>query len=124
MPRKREVVWDPSLFPQLFEERHTDRDRQKSPLAALMEAAPNHEPEPTQEEMLPLREAIQDAMDEVLDERERFVFDALVVEKRSIRSVGRLLSLSKTQVARIRDDSAGKLAAVLADHPLVKGHLR
>lgn len=122
MPRRKEISWDPALFPTVFARKHGELDRNKRPLAALMEAAPGHEPEPTADELLPLREAIQDALED-LDERERFVFDALYVERLSLRHLGRVLSLSKTQVARVRDEATAKLRERLQGHPLVQAHL-
>lgn len=52
-----------------------------------------------------------DWFDELLDERERFILDALLFEKLSLREVGRRLSLSKTQVARTRDNALSKMRA-------------
>lgn len=124
MPRKREVAWDPSLFPQKFERREGELDRHVSPTGALMASAPGHDPGVTQEELLPLREVIVSSIGAVLSERERRVFDALFIERLPLRAVGNQLGLSKSQVARVRDAATRKLREDLKDHPLVRPLLK
>lgn len=91
--------------------------------AALLEAMPFEEPDPSREELLPLRDAIQDAIDNVLTERERYVFDAIVIERQSFRQLESVLSLSKSQVWRIHQSALSRLRAELSDHHLIKEYL-
>lgn len=78
-------------------------------MAALMECAPGHEPDNSRDELLEQREALNDALD-ALDARSRFIFDAIVVERRSVREVGRRLSLSKSHIHRMHARSCAALA--------------
>lgn len=120
MPRRREISCDPteSVFcePEL--------GAPSDPLVALMEAAPG-DPIPTsQAELLPLRDVLQDAMDRVLEPRERWVFDAIVVERKSIRAVGRELNLAKSYVHRIYHEAVRKLREELvATEPIIQAYL-
>jgi len=92
-------------------------------MQALMEAPPHHEVDMSTEEGLPLREILADAIDTVLSPRERWCFEALVIERQSVRQLGRQLNISKTHVCRVRDQAIQKLALNLQDHPIVKGML-
>lgn len=91
--------------------------------AALLEAPPFTEPDWSREELLPLREVIQDAIDDALSDRERFIFDSIAVERLSLRQLGAITSLSKSQVDRIYKGALAKLRDALADHLLVKEYL-
>lgn len=90
---------------------------------ALAAAAPHTATERSLAEWLPIREAIQDAID-ALDPTERFIFDACVVERRSLRAIetdtaaqGR--RIPRTTAARIRDRAVTKLQLALEGHPLI-----
>lgn len=71
---------------------------------ALMEAAPGDEPveswDEKQERLEPLRDALESGL---LTDRQVWVIEALYWRRIGLRSVAAELSLSKTQVARIRD---------------------
>lgn len=97
--------------------------RPESPYAALLEAAPFTEVDLSREELLPLRDVIQDAIEDVLTDRERFIFDAITSERLSLRQVSALISVSKSQVDRIYKASLLKLRDALQDHHLVKEYL-
>jgi len=97
--------------------------RPDTPFQALLEAAPFEDVDWSREELLPLRDVIQDAIDEVLTERERFIFDAIAVERLSLRGLGAITSLSKSQVDRIYKGALVKLRSALEDHHLVKEYL-
>lgn len=71
------------------------------------------------EEMLPLRESIARAFD-VLDEYERYVFDASHYRGLSVRSIAREINRSKSSVYRARQRGLKKLAAKLIEDPLVR----
>lgn len=89
---------------------------------ALLTAPPHTEPEISREERLPLRDVIADALDQLTDE-ERWVFDALVVRKLSLRQLGRELAISKSSVARHRDQTYARLRELLSAHPTVRSYL-
>jgi len=92
------------------------------PIQALMECAPGDEPAVSKLELLALREAIADAID-ALGERERWIVNALMVERLSLRSVARQLGMSKTFVAWLRDRAIGQLRCTLSNSPAVQAHL-
>lgn len=80
---------------------------------------PGEQADIPQETLLHLRDLIEDAADKVLDERERFVFEAVVIGRWSLRSFG----LPKTTVARIRDKAIKKLRLELESRPEILKHL-
>ncbi len=90
---------------------------------ALMRSRPHEEAEEAQEELLPLREVLQDAIDN-LGERDRWVIDALVVRRISMRALARELGVTKSTIGRWRDKALRELRGVLASEPLVVGRLR
>jgi len=89
-------------------------------IQALQETAPGETYETPKEELLSLREIIAEAMDEVLTEGERAVFDGYVVERRSLRNFN---GVPKTTVARHRDNAIQKLQQHLIHHPFIRKHL-
>lgn len=97
--------------------------RAQDPIEALMICPPGIDPETSRDELSHLRDIIQDAIDDVLDDRERWVFDALVTRKASSREVGRELSLSKSHVLNIRDRALMKLRTRLIESPEVREYL-
>lgn len=99
------------------------KGRDESSLAALMECAPHQDPAPSQESLYPLREVIQDTIELVLDEREQFIFDAIVVERVSYRTLAVRMSLAKSHLHRIQHESCRKLRDALAPQPIIHDHL-
>jgi len=71
------------------------------------------------EEMLPLREAIADAFEELTD-YESYVVDASIYRGLSVRAIGRELGRSKSSVFRARQRGYRKLASALLHY---KGYL-
>lgn len=96
--------------------------RPNSEMAALMEAEPHCEPQTSRQQLLPLRECLQDAIDH-LHPREAWVLNSIVVERLSLRAVARQLGLGKSQIATIRDNALNHLYDELADDPLVIEYL-
>jgi RNA polymerase sigma factor (sigma-70 family) len=90
---------------------------------ALLEAAPFEDPDLSRAELLPLRDVVADAIDDVLTERERFVFDLIATERRSRRETAAMLSLSKSQVDRIYHRACALLRDALQDDPTIKEYL-
>lgn len=108
MPRVRVLPYRPEKF-----ETASVHRRAVTPLQALMEAAPFEEPGESVMERWGYLDVVNEAMEEALDEREFWVIQALFWRRLTLRQLGRELSLSKTQVARIRDQAIEKLAVAL-----------
>jgi RNA polymerase sigma factor (sigma-70 family) len=89
-------------------------------LQALMESSPGESAGLSTEEMLPLREAIQDAIDR-LPELERLVFDGYFVGRYTMREMAAELGIGKSTVHRLKDKAVSALAAMLGENELVKG---
>lgn len=96
--------------------------RPDTPMEALMSVAPQEPIERSRMEALALRETLVDAIDE-LPERDRWIFDALMVEGLSIRVVARQLALSKSFVHRERDRILRTLRGRLQGEPIVAAYL-
>lgn len=110
MPSKRQTyATDPHIESHVFDEA---RRLPTNAFEALMVAAPGDEPEESwdekQERLEPLRDALESG---VLDDRQVWVIEALFWRRLGLRTVAQELALSKTHVARIRDEAL----AVLAD---------
>jgi len=97
--------------------------RPDNPFEALMLCAPGQDPDVSRDELLPLRDILQDAIDG-LTPREQWIFDALHTRKLSLRQLGRELNLSFGHVRRLRDEINEKLRVVLIEHEEVRRHLR
>ena len=89
-----------------------------------MECPPGVEPAPSLAELYPLREIIEDAVEQVLTDRERWVFNAVVVERLSFRQLGTQLGLSKSHVHRLYQQACSKLAASLESDDTIQQYLR
>ena len=74
------------------------------------------------EELLPLRERITAAFDQLTD-YEAYVMDRTVYQNLSVRAIGRELGRSKSSVFRARQRAVRKLADTLRHDPLVRGYL-
>jgi len=103
-----------------------DSHRPSTPMQALMECQPFHDPEVSRIERLELRDVIVDAL-ENLDEQEQWIFDALFVRRLSLRDLAAEIAMPKTTVARWRDRLLAKVRSQLETDPriieyLVEGH--
>lgn len=123
--RAREIPVDPRRF-VIAESR-----RAMTPLEALMQCPPGVEPLDDVAGGGALRILLDEALQE-LELREsprqqgrmKFIIEATVIERRSLRDVGRALGLSKTHVARLRDQALAFLQDALAEHPHIREALR
>jgi len=88
-----------------------------------MECRPGDAPLTSQRELLPLREVLADAL-ENLTAREQWVVERHVIERLSFAAIGRQLSLSKSMAHKIYQKAQRRLQEELRHHPLVQGHLR
>jgi hypothetical protein len=95
-----------------------DQTRPDTALAALMQCAPHEDPRVSSEELLELRETIALAF-KTLTPEEVWVFNALVIERLSLRQLGKQINAPKTTIARIRDRATRKLRAALIDNPAI-----
>lgn len=109
MPTRREVPCQIDFIDDLSVgmERHP-----LTPIQALMEAEPFEEPQPSYLELLGRKEALADAID-ALDAREKWVIEALFYRGVPLRQLARELSLSKTHIARIRDEALLNLRTLM-----------
>lgn len=94
-----------------------------SPLAVLMSLPPHANPQWSVEELLPLRDVIEDAIEFQLDDRERIVFNACIVERRSMAAIGRGLGISKPYVNKLKQNAIKKLRETLVSVPMVVQYL-
>lgn len=138
MSRRRELPADPlaSSTTDSYHDRHGDSqgrgyfglderpkaDRPLTAMQALMEAAPFEEPPISIEELADLREILCDALDKLSDQS-RWIVEACVSGRTSLRELGREIALSKTHVARLRDAAFAELREILADNPTVLEHI-
>lgn len=87
-----------------------------------MSCAPGDEPDQSQVELFPVKEAIADAFD-VLTEEEAWVFNGVVSEGLSYRTLARQLNASKSSIFRTKKRATRKLVWALRDHPEVTAQL-
>ena len=89
-------------------------------IEALMQLPPHQEPPaPSLMETMALKEAVGAAID-ALDPEDKWIVNALFVERMSLRSAGRVLGIPKTSLARRRDYIRGDLMVALSGSPDVK----
>jgi DNA-directed RNA polymerase sigma subunit (sigma70/sigma32) len=98
-----------------------DNSLPHTPWEALMVA--DGSPQTSVMEMVALREIINDAIEELLTPLEVWVFNALFVERKSLRKLERELSIPKTTIARIRDKATSKLRSKLSTETLIQEYL-
>lgn len=70
-----------------------------------------------------MRDLIQDAIENVLTEREAWIFDACVVERKSIRALSVELSLAKSHIDRIKHRAVAKLRDALQHEQIIVDYL-
>ena len=121
MPRRRELAWPLENQPSTAAVAHATT-RPETALEALMQCSPGQEPLPSRDEMLPLRDILADAI-ESLEPREQWIFDAIFCRKLSLRQLSQELQLSKTHLARDRDQIKEKLQRMLLEHPTIREYL-
>lgn len=117
MPRKRELAFDPLIEPPRPINRRALTDAQ-----ALMEAAPHEPVEPSVESLLPLRNVLAEAFDQ-LPERDRWIVNSILIERKSIRDTAADLSLAKSHVDRLYKAALNSLRTMLEHDPLIAEYL-
>lgn len=117
MPRKREIAYDP-----LFDPPRRVKQRALTTTQALMEAMPHEPIERSLEELFPLRERLSEAFDQ-LNERDRWIVNSILIERKSIRSTASDLSLAKSYVDRLYKAALRQLKAILENDPIILEYL-
>ena len=92
------------------------------PWEALMTAEIGSEPEISRVEMLAIRELLVDAV-EALDPRRRWVFEAVVIEARPMRTIASQMGLSLGMVHKLSQQAKCLLYEYLRDEPILKEYL-
>ena len=108
----------------VFEEAYASKYIPETPIQALMETLPNEKPLWSRIERHSIREILNDAIEDTLDPLEMWVFNALHVERKSLRKVGKELSIPKTTISRIRDRAAKKLQKKLSSNETIQEYLK
>ena len=96
--------------------------RAATDMQALMEAKPLDEPVVSLEALAPLKEMLADAVDQ-LAPRDRWIFEALYDRRISLRALAYELSMSKTHMARERDEILERLRGALSANPEIGRYL-
>lgn len=117
MPRKRELAYDPLIEPP-----RVIRRRPRTDMQALMEAAPHEPIENSIEALLPMRARLNEAFDE-LGERDRWIINSILIERKSIRATAADLSLAKSHVDRLYKAALNRLRTMLEDDPIIVEYL-
>ena len=108
MPRTRIYPSDPAALPE------RGVNRPETDIESLMQAAPGEAEAASVESRLELQELMADAID-ALSERDRWIIEALFWRRLTLRQLGAELAISKTQVARLRDEALQKLGVILIE---------
>lgn len=91
-------------------------------LQALLECAPGEEPEASIEELLPIREAVANAI-ERLPKRLQYVIEAIHMERLSYQQLGDRMAISKTHAYRLTKEAENLLRQILSTNQLVRERL-
>ena len=112
---RREVYW--SYFNQNVPLRTLRDDKPESFMQALME---NREDEWADgEDSLAVREAVAEAF-EALDDRDKFILNARLFERLSVREIGSMLSVSHVHVLRLSNRALQQLTDTLSQNWLIR----
>ena len=97
----------------------TDPRHPVSVTQALMEAAPNDKPQESLEELQLFREAVADCLT-TLDEEDRYILNAIEVERITQRELGDRMGIGKSHANRLVKQARANLEPLLRAHPLIK----
>ena len=111
MAKKKEFPSDDWVFKD--PEKSLYKIRPTSEIESLMQLAPHREAIlPSIESTQAVKEIVGKIIDDLSDE-DRWIFNALVVERLSLRGAGRILGIPQTSLARRRDKIRRELMAKL-----------
>ena len=100
------------------------KQRPMTDIQALMELAPFQDSWTSSlEATAHLKELVGQAIDDLSPE-DRWIFNALIVERLSLRGAGRILGIPKTSLARRRDKIRRELMTGLIESELVQEWLK
>ena len=120
---KKEILRDPIQFAWLFSQANLQYPKQPETVnESLLQALPNTEPTRSAEENYHLREVVVGALD-ILEDEERWILNALLFERLSLRQAGHILQIPKTTLARRRDKILQKLKEHLLKNTTIKDYL-
>jgi DNA-directed RNA polymerase specialized sigma24 family protein len=119
VPKVKEYPYSPEHIPK---GKVIVNTRSGGPYKAVMECRPGEQPDWGQEELLGLRDILQDALDQ-LEPLEIEVFDAIVVERLSFRDLSKRMGVSKSQLHRTKDICIAKLQVMLGQNPAILTYL-
>jgi len=106
---KKEILFDPLRAKGSLEDGTPSwAVRPLTLIEALQRASPHQEPVTSREERIDLQEIVLDALDS-LEEWERWLLNAVLFERMSLRQIEFVLGIPKTTVARRRDSILKKL---------------
>jgi hypothetical protein len=107
-----------------FKPIRTTADRApENKLEALMMTKPFEEPETSQEELMVLREAVAIIVDQ-LEERDLWIINACISERKSLQAIANELGITKTHVWRLRNAAFEKLKGVMATDTTIRKTIR
>lgn len=92
-------------------------------IEALMMAKPFEEPQTNNEDLLVLREAVASLVDE-LGERDLWIINACMSERKSLQKIADELGMTKTHVWRLRNQAFEKLKGVMMTDTTIRKHVR
>jgi DNA-directed RNA polymerase specialized sigma24 family protein len=111
MTKKKEFATEEWVFAS--KDKVLYRERPMTNIEELMELAPFQDSwSPSLEATADLKELIGQAIDDLTPE-DKWIFNALIVERLSLRGAGRILGIPKTSLARRRDRIRRELMAKL-----------
>jgi DNA-directed RNA polymerase specialized sigma24 family protein len=94
----------------------------ETPWEALMTCEAGSEPPLSRLELLAVRDLLTDAVEQ-LDPRRRWVFEAVFIERRPMRTIADQMSLSLGMVHKLSVQARTLLYEYLRDDPIVKEYL-
>ena len=117
MPPSRESPYDPLRELPRYAPRRADTD-----LQALMETRPHEQIQPSIESLLPIRQVLTDAFDQLV-ERDKWIINSILIERKSIRRTAKDISLAKSHVDRLYKKALAVLQDTLIANPIIQQYL-
>jgi DNA-directed RNA polymerase specialized sigma24 family protein len=93
-----------------------------TPMQALMQAAPGEAIEPSQMEMLALRDLLADAIDN-LPVRHKWVLEQNLIHRIPVRTLGAWMGLGKSYVWVLKQEALAMLRTALENEPSIVAYL-